>query len=249
MASWWLSILAFAQDPWASVEAWRQRRAAAIKASKPTYDAYPDVIEMPRIRVFLEARDALGRIRREVVDLRGYGLEHVNLDTRRWTEDLAAAVKVARQVLMAKLRLALIEKQRRDAERAEAQAEAILLRDAIEAQKRGQAIVEFALVLPFLMAIVLGFATLTQLNVLRPTFQDGVNVLRDLAVTDPAESWRGKVQSEDDRTRCGGGQPDVTYPDEGKAPGSRVLLVWHCSFVSVLGLTVPVPVQAEGVMR
>ena len=242
----WAAFLAFAQDPWAGVKAWRERRDAAVpKKSKPTYDPYPDRIEIPSIRMYVEARDVLGRIRREYVDLRGYGLEHVNLESVRWREDIVKAIKVARTVLTAKLRLAHIHKTRRDAERGEEAFEQAVKRE----QRGGQAVVEFALILPVLMAVLLGVAWLTQLNVHRPMFQSGIQVLTDLAARDGTGAWHSKVGSEDARTKCNGGQPDVLYPDGNQDPGSRVHLIWHCSFMSVFGYTTPVDVQWEAVIQ
>ena len=244
----WTALIAFAQDPWAGVRAWRERRAAAVtKPSRPTYDPYPDRIEIPSIRLYVEARDVLGRIRREYVDLRGYGLEHVNLETVRWREDIVKAIRIARTVLTAKLRLAQIRKTKRDKERGEAAFEAAAAREQAEIHRKGQAVVEFALILPLLMAVLLGVAWLTQLNTHRPIFQNGIAVLTELAAQD--ETWRSKVGEEDARTGCNGGQPDVVYPDGNQDPGSRVQLTWHCSFMSVFGYPTPVRVQWEAVIQ
>ena len=64
-------------DP--SSEAWRKRRFEAVPVhSKPTYDVYPDSDVPPQIRLYVEARDARGRLLREYVDLEGYSLHQLN---------------------------------------------------------------------------------------------------------------------------------------------------------------------------
>jgi hypothetical protein len=63
-------------DP--SAEAWRKRRDAMAPRSKPTYDVYPDRELPPQIRLYVEARDARGRLLREYVELEGYSLHQLN---------------------------------------------------------------------------------------------------------------------------------------------------------------------------
>lgn len=66
-------------DPWASVKLWRKRRAGYIAhPHKPTYDVYPEDEYDPEVKVYLEARDAKGRLLREYVYLEGYSLHQLN---------------------------------------------------------------------------------------------------------------------------------------------------------------------------
>lgn len=74
-------VLAFIDDPWAAVEAWRRRRAKQVPAEnrrKPTFDAYPASDLPPEMRFYVEARDARGRLLREYVDLEGYSVHQLN---------------------------------------------------------------------------------------------------------------------------------------------------------------------------
>jgi hypothetical protein len=114
----------------------------------------------------------------------------------------------------------------------------------------GQAIVEMALVLPILLFVLLGFAEVGFLFAARDRYQNGVDVLTELAAADRSDAWRNKVQSEDDRVGCHDGQPDVTYPDGGQAPGSRIRLVWTCHYrpVFVPMLNVAVAVESEALI-
>jgi hypothetical protein len=74
-------VLAFIEDPWAAVKAWRQRREQNVPAEnrqKPTFDAYPKHDVPPEIRFYVEARDVKGRLLREYVDLAGYSVHQLN---------------------------------------------------------------------------------------------------------------------------------------------------------------------------
>jgi hypothetical protein len=114
----------------------------------------------------------------------------------------------------------------------------------------GQAIVEMALILPILLFVLLGFVEVGFLFAARDRYQNGVDVLTELAAADRSDAWRNKVQSEDDRVGCHDGQPDVTYPDGDQAPGSRIRLVWTCHYrpVFVPMLNVAVAVESEALI-
>lgn len=67
-------------DQWEAVKHWRQRRDAIImKRQRPTYDPYPDHVDEPEVKVYVEARDVRGRLLREYVYLEGYSLHQVNV--------------------------------------------------------------------------------------------------------------------------------------------------------------------------
>ena len=69
-------------NPWAGVEAWRARRRQIVsQQSKPTYDVYPEHDVPPQIRMYVEARDARGRLLREYVELEGYSVHQLNWKT------------------------------------------------------------------------------------------------------------------------------------------------------------------------
>lgn len=109
----------------------------------------------------------------------------------------------------------------------------------------GQAIVEAALVMPLMLLILLGVVGVFYLDLQTRRMQEGVDVLAQLAANDPG--WQGKVAGENDRTRCNANplQPDVTYPDGGRAPGNRILLTWHC-FLETKWLFDGTPITVEG---
>ena len=180
----WFAFLAFAQDPWAGVKAWRERRAKWYTPSKPTFDAYPGLSDEPRMTEYIEARDAFGRLLRERVDLKGYGIEHVNFQSERWRRDFILAHQAARKVLDARLRLARIQKDKRDKERAERELERVLERDA-----RGQAIVEVALTLPILLLVILGGTELGFLVSDRFTQTENTFTVATWAAEHNGESW------------------------------------------------------------
>lgn len=74
----WQRLVSLFADWVPSVEAWRKRRAELAPRSRPTYDAYPETPDPPGIRVYLEARDVRGRLRRTTVRLDGYSLHQIN---------------------------------------------------------------------------------------------------------------------------------------------------------------------------
>jgi hypothetical protein len=110
--------------------------------------------------------------------------------------------------------------------------------------------VEFALVTPIMLAILLGVAGVFFLDLSTRRMQNGVDVLAELAAVDPG--WQAKVASEDARTGCHANpqMPDVAYPDGNAAPGSRILLTWACHLSTrwVFDGT-PITVSAEAVIQ
>lgn len=103
--AWWAWLWARISDGgnFPGTEAWRARRASLAKHQAPTYDVYPDRKFEPEMRLYVEARDAKGRLRREVVDLSGYSLHQVNLTSRRWRDGVAERIAEARYLLAVKL--------------------------------------------------------------------------------------------------------------------------------------------------
>jgi len=114
----------------------------------------------------------------------------------------------------------------------------------------GQAIVEFALVMPLMLTILLGVIGVFYLDLRARDFQNGVDVLAELAASDPG--WQAKTASEDERVACHANpvQPDVSYPDGGAAPGDRILLRWACHLrTRWLFDGLAVTVESEAVIR
>lgn len=113
----------------------------------------------------------------------------------------------------------------------------------------GQAIAEVALVLPVLLFVFLGFIEVGRLYAFQHGYQNGVDVLAQLAASDP--DWRSKVPSEDDRTSCHGNPPDARYPDDDESSGDRVVVTWTCRYSPLVlsQLAVPVTVQSEAMIR
>jgi hypothetical protein len=121
---------------------------------------------------------------------------------------------------------------------------------------RGQALVEFALVLPLLMFILLGFGEAAFLFAVRHGYQNGVDVMAQWAAHEmsetPGESWQANwarvVSEEQARTGCDA-TPVVSFPDVTHGPGDRVLVDWPCHYRPRLtmiwdGLTVSVESEA-----
>lgn len=108
---------------------------------------------------------------------------------------------------------------------------------------RGQAIVEFALVLPLLLFILYGMLETAWLYNVSLAWQRGADVLADAAAvrlaTRPGESWNAGwnelVNSERTKTRyCG--SATVTFPDgDGHEPGDRVTVSWTCNHHALTG--------------
>jgi Flp pilus assembly protein TadG len=115
----------------------------------------------------------------------------------------------------------------------------------------GQLVVELALVLPVLIAILGGMAGVGFLWFSQHRMQTGVEILAELA-SDGTQDWRTKVASEDARTDCNASpaEPTVTYPDGTANDGDRILLVWECHLDSGwLFDGLPITVSAEAVIR
>lgn len=115
---------------------------------------------------------------------------------------------------------------------------------------RGQAVVEFAIVAPLMLTILLGVVAVFYLDLSHRAMQNGVDVLAQLAARGP--TWVAKVPDENDRTRCNADplMPEVEYPDTLALPGNRVLLTWHCHLETHWifdGL--PVTVSSEAVIQ
>jgi hypothetical protein len=108
VATWarlWTWLLGFLPpEQVKQAEAWRARREALVKPSKPTYDGYPEHVPgEPEMRLYCEARDARGRLLREYVNLSGYSLHHINLRTRKWQEGLIDRIAEARYLLAVRI--------------------------------------------------------------------------------------------------------------------------------------------------
>lgn len=104
-----------------------------------------------------------------------------------------------------------------------------------EEGQAGQAIAEFALVLPVLMLMLLGFAELSFAVANRAGYQNGVDVLAQWAAEEMAaeswpSGWTNVVKDEVDRTGCDDRDPSVTFPDGSHLPGDRVLVRWACPY-------------------
>lgn len=109
---------------------------------------------------------------------------------------------------------------------------------------RGQALVEFTLIVPVLMALILAMIAIFYLDLQVRRAQNGIDVLAQLAAQDPG--WRSAVSSENERTDCNADplQPDVEYPDQ------RVLLTWHCHLnTRWIFDGLPITVSSEAVVR
>ena len=129
---------------------------------------------------------------------------------------------------------------------------------SLVSSRQGQTLVEFALVMPIFLALLLGFAELAMLFATRQGYQNGVDVLADwtaIAMTGPGESWQSGwnevVRQEADRTGCDDLSPAVLLPDGTHQAGDRVLLRWICHYEPKVapgwgGLTVTV--QSEAVV-
>jgi Flp pilus assembly protein TadG len=103
---------------------------------------------------------------------------------------------------------------------------------------RGQALVEFALVLPIFLALMLGFAELATLFASRQAYQNGADVLADWAAVSMAENpdgeswrtgWAAVVSDETARADCEQPELSVTY-DGAHEPGDRVFVRWQCRY-------------------
>lgn len=108
---------------------------------------------------------------------------------------------------------------------------------------RGQAIVEFALLMPILLFMSLGFIELQFFFSAQHTVQIKADALAKIAAERieilPGESWNAKwntlVNSETSGTRCAT-TPTVTaqFPDTTKKSGDRVKITWSCLYSPIV---------------
>lgn len=92
---------------------------------------------------------------------------------------------------------------------------------------RAQALVEFALVLPVLMLVLLGFGEVGFLMSAQHGWQRSADSVADaVAAGLAAPELAALVAAERTRTGCAS-DPVVTFPD-GTDPGARVLVGWTC---------------------
>ena len=91
----------------------------------------------------------------------------------------------------------------------------------------GQALVEFAIVLPLLMVLIVGIIEIGLLFGTRLAAQNGVSVMADLAAV--GADWQAVAPAENARSGCGADPvtPVATMLDE-----QRLELVWHCHYDS-----------------
>lgn len=125
---------------------------------------------------------------------------------------------------------------------------------------KGQSLVEFALILPILLFMMLGFSELAFLFASRAGFQNGADVLVQWAAEEmyakPGESWKADwnrvVDEESERVGCISQRgPELSFPDVTHVPGDRVLLDWECVYQPKLTrdfIDLPVFVQSEAVV-
>jgi Flp pilus assembly protein TadG len=106
--------------------------------------------------------------------------------------------------------------------------------------RSGQALVEFALVVPVMLFTFLGMAEAGLLFAKADAWQRGADVLAEAAAiriaTEPAESWRLGWESlaNDEQAKASCGEPDTTFPDETQEPGDRVTVTWNCIYSPIL---------------
>jgi hypothetical protein len=124
--------------------------------------------------------------------------------------------------------------------------------------RTGQTLVEFALVLPIFLFLLLGFGETAFLVATQHGYQNGVDVLAQRAAaemaTEPGESWQADwnqvVRDEQDRHDCSG-TPSVTLPDGTHGPGDRVIVHWQCHYqprITTLWGGLPISVESEAVV-
>ena len=98
--------------------------------------------------------------------------------------------------------------------------------------QRGQAIVEFALIMPILMLILLGIGEITFLAAWGHNSQQTADVLADIAasrMTPDNESWRSgwTPVAAEEIAHAGCESVDVTFPDGTHRYGDRVRVILH----------------------
>ena len=103
--TWLHTLLMAMRDPWEAVKAYRARRDALVEHHKPTYHAYQDVELQPELRLYVEGRDARGRLLREYVELEGYSLHQLNFRHGAKRGGMSVSSWLSQQVLQALIRL------------------------------------------------------------------------------------------------------------------------------------------------
>ena len=119
---------------------------------------------------------------------------------------------------------------------------------------RGQSLVEFALVLPLLMFLLLGFGEVAFLVATQHRYQNSVDVLAQSAAIAIGNGsgweadWNAVVHEEQARVDCASA-PGLAVPD-GTDPGDRVLVSWRCDYHAKLvsGFGVPITVESAAVI-
>jgi len=110
---------------------------------------------------------------------------------------------------------------------------------SVTSDNGGQAIVEFALVLPLLMLILLGFAEASIFSISVHSWQREADILADAASFDRLDQ---RVVADEDTLRgCGDLNPSLSYPDGSKQPGSRVRVTLRCRYRPALWNDFPGP--------
>lgn len=101
---------------------------------------------------------------------------------------------------------------------------------------KGQATVEFALVAPILLFMILGIMEGAILASTQHTIQNSVDVLAQVASKKieavDTDSWEALVTEQISRTSRCAEPPVITiiYPDTTKESGDRVKISWSCSY-------------------
>ncbi len=104
-------------------------------------------------------------------------------------------------------------------------------------RERGQALIEFALVFPLMMLMLLGIAGVFYRGFAQYRMQEGISNLADWAVRDSG-GWQSRVNKENQRVRCNASplQPDIVED------ATSIELTWHCHMTNadwVFGLISP----------
>lgn len=125
---------------------------------------------------------------------------------------------------------------------------------------KGQVIVEFALLMPLLLFMSLGFIEAQFLFAAQHSMQIKTNVLAQVAAEKiailPGESWNANwntlITSETVGSRCASKPTvNVQFPDVTKKSGDRVKIIWSCPYAPMIQGIWPglvVTVQSEAVI-
>jgi hypothetical protein len=129
-----------------------------------------------------------------------------------------------------------------------------LLQNARKSQLQlGQALVEFALLIPLILFMIMVVTEIQFLFSAKHTMQIKTDVLAQVLaerVAISSEDWDALVFSENSGTRCAT-TPDVKteFPDTSKEAGDRVKVTWSCPYAPMIegiwpGLTIAVESEA-----